>query len=1119
MRRTEQVVYPPSELPVLFQGDAVVFGGSLAGIAAALRLAGAGRSVALVEPRTYLGREIAATLRPWLPVDRHKARPEPIGSFLARLEAESPEEAGAGPETELPFALDSLKLHLEDSLLAAGVKLLYASLPVAICRGSGGVEGVVIGNKSGRQFLGCTVLIDASETALAARLVGETPAESRPHGSVVALTLEFDGVTEPLTGHLAVPAGLNLVGSSVRLRRGYRGSRHLLVECVFPVEAVGTGSFPRTADGAAREEVRARELVMEVAVHLMANVPAFAGAYLAASSHETLGPLALRGSGEPPAWVGNPSASLAGAVRGLWHLSQAQDDATGGFADPVLACRLGEELAERLAGDWPSASGLATGAAFDGPSPATGGEATEAETAGGGMTHGEAIRSAATRGKATGAAAIREPASPQRSRPYPTRRVPGMALPPLLHADVLVIGGGTSGATAAAAAASEGLATVLVEMNPGLGGTGTYGGVNDYWFGRRVGFADRLNASVGAFHACLGHEFPDSEVPRWNIEAKAHVLMRSALRSGVEVLLNSFVIASIVDGSTVRGVVVATRFGPAALLGEVVIDATGDGDVAAFAGAAHVYGSQREHVTMWYSLAQFGLPGHTRNNFTSTVDVGNVEDYTRAVLAGRRRKRSEGAIHDHGIYLAPRESRHILGEVVLTLTDQLLKRSWPDVVSVAFSNNDVKGHTTSDWVRLGLISPNLEVEIPYRAIVPRDLENILVVGKAISATHDALPAIRMQADLENLGGVAALAAAQALRSGRRVRDIDVALLQRRLVDEGVLPASLPGRELTPWQPGEDELRELVASLSADRPLHAYSDMKIGDVCRERIPLVDICCAGAHAVPLLSEALAVAEGDRRTLLAQALAILGSPAGVPELISAIDVRLAHGQLPPRASGIRHAVAPPDQGAMPEVVYLIHALGMTRDKRALPVWRRVVDLLEGVSEADIRDASRDVFDYVDAVCLGAERLADPAALPILEKLHGYPPFRGQASRERYQADYFRERQAFLELLIGRSIARCGGAHGLAMLCEYLEDSRALLAEHAHSELVAITGNDLGKDGASWRAWLAESCRHLQPSPWCAPTDPVASWGEEILMETVAAAAPQNPPRSSTKRSASPS
>lgn len=173
-----------------------------------------------------------------------------------------------------------------------------------------------------------------------------------------------------------------------------------------------------------------------------------------------------------------------------------------------------------------------------------------------------------------------------------------------------------------------------------------------------------------------------------------------------------------------------------------MIDATGDGDVAAFAGAESTYGAERTHSVMWYSLAQYASPGTTRNNFTSTVDVSNIEDYTRAILAGRRRGE---AMHDHGIYVATRESRHIRGDVTMTLTDQLRFRRWPDVINIHYSNHDIKGQTESEWLRSGLIPPNLEVEIPYRLVLPAGLEGIVVAGKAISVTHDGLPAVRMQA--------------------------------------------------------------------------------------------------------------------------------------------------------------------------------------------------------------------------------------------------------------------------------------------------------------------------------------------------------------------------------------
>jgi hypothetical protein len=376
-------------------------------------------------------------------------------------------------------------------------------------------------------------------------------------------------------------------------------------------------------------------------------------------------------------------------------------------------------------------------------------------------------------------------------------------------------------------------------------------------------------------------------------------------------------------------------------------------------------------------------------------------------------------------------------------------------------------HNAPTVQKIITIPPNLEVEIPYRSLLPRGLEQILVVGKAISATHDALPAIRMQSDLENLGGVAGLAAAKAVREGIAPRYVNVADLQRALVDVGLLSEETITRTLAPRHVSDAGLETLVDSLVADRPLYAYSDMEMDQVFRQRIPLVDVCTAGPRIVPVLERALASTAGTRRLRIAQALAMLESCTGVPILIAEIERLLAGGKLPVQESTIRHAQLPPDQGAMPDAVYLLYALGMARDRRCLAILECVVDLLHPTQES-IRDRFKGIFYYVDAVCFGAERLGDPAAIRILEKLHACAPLRDQVARGGFQPDFFYERQAMLELAIGRALARCGSPRGMAVLIAYVEDNRALLAEQAHTQLVAISGQDYGKDSQAWNDWF---------------------------------------------------
>ncbi len=1034
-------------LPVLRASDVLIVGGSLAGVAAALHYARHGRNVVVVEPRTYLGREVTATLRPWarLPQGAQAdSLPESASSLL--------QAATAAREGELALKLDAVKLCLEDLLLDAGVSLTYASQPIELHAAEG---ALVIGNKSGRQALLFGTLVDCTETATVARLGGATFEVSPSGPAVYCRTIELDGAPGPVDDWLNVPVTLGIAGDRVRLREGYRGPEHVLVEC----QLGAPGGFG--PEGYARREVEARSRTMAVAEYLLSQVPAFEGAALASSSYELHGPQTGRLIDPVPEWAADTSVravagdTLCGAklsdfaapAVNVWCLNESARLSPAGLSalsDPIEACRVGVAFAGTCLG-W------------------------------GGMRPAPRLEEGRIQGEQEAADGpgleVREPDSPQRGRAYPRFQVGPSSVPVLARTDVLVVGGGTSGATAAITAAREGVDTVLLEMNPGLGGTATLGGVDSYWYGRCVGYSARVSRLTAEVQRSLRYT-----KPKWNIEAKMHALLREAERVGVRTYLNTATVGAVVEGNRVRGVVCATKWGYFAVLADVVVDATGDGDVAAYAGAEYVYGSERDHTVMWYSLAQFSTPGRTRNNFTSMADVSNIEDYTRAILAGRRRGKDT---HDHGVYVAPRESRHIRGRAVMTLTDQLLRRRWCDVVNIHYSNHDVKGPSDSPWVRMGLIPPNLEVEVPYRLMLPEGLEGLLVTGKAVSASHDALPAIRMQADMENLGGVAGLAAAQAVLQERQPGDIEITRLQHRLVEEGLLPAEALDREIQEGEPTLEELTALVDSLPADAPLYAYSDMEMGEIFEGTIPMVQACTAGPAIVPLLERALEGAAGRRRVLLAQALAWHGSPAAVPVLRAEIERALSGGTLPVRDSQIRHAGFPPDQGAMPDLAYLLYALGMTRDRRALPTWERVVQLLEPTDES-IRDRRHGAYHYVDAVCYGLEQLGDPGAIPLLQRLRSYPTLRDQVAHQGFQPDYFRERQALLELAIARALARCGSEEGVRLLVSYLGDVRALLAEQAHTTLQAVTGQDHGKDEQAWKRWLELGQHRFQTASW---------------------------------------
>lgn len=830
--------------------------------------------------------------------------------------------------------------------------------------------------------------------------------EARPPQAIWR-SLELTGVDLGQVGPGPLAVPADLASQAI-LHLGHAPNGHLLIEHALPASCA--------AGSASGQELEARTLSLALARWLREHHPAFGQARVTETALElSRGPgLRLRLEGGGPELALTFGRWPEGAFQlggGFWVAGPGADvadaDATALARDPARLAELGASLGRRVLQDAP----------------------------GGGLS-GE------------------------------------WQLPPRQEraVDVLVVGGGTSGVAAAIGAARTGARVLLAEMNMGLGGTGTLGGVDSYWFGRRGGFNAEVSAWTARQHAWMG--WPAGA--KWNVEGKMLALLERARQEGVQVVLGSVHLAPLVQAGRVQGARLVTPEGLLDVRAHITIDATGDGDVAVAAGAEAVYGSAREGNTMWYSLAPHPRPGLTKNNFTSSVDVGDPADYTRAILSGRRRLVG----HDHGPYLAPRESRHVVGEVCLTLTDQLSLRQWPDVVNIHFSNHDVKGHTTSPWLRLGLIPPNLEVEVPYRALLPRGVGGLLITGKALSAEHDALPAIRMQADLENLGFACGTAAGLCARRGCDARDLPLAELQGALVRAGLLPEEVLTRTLAADNHDDSAWREWVEALDDGQPLYQLSFMSFEEVRREPIPFVQVCTAGPGIRPLLREQLGPAS-PRRLMAARALAWYGDRSAVPVLLEAIgqELRRAGEGLPARVP-MPFTQAPPDHGAMPDLAYLLHTLALTRDPRAIPVIETVVQRLEPTDER-LRDQLSGLFHYVDAVCDIAERLGDPRCLTALGRLQEHPFFRGHRSRDPIQPDFFAERLAYLEVVIQRAAARCGDRRGAQALIDYLSDVRRPLARHAARELALIAGADHGPSPGGWQRWL-DGQERLEPRPW---------------------------------------
>ena len=1044
-------------LPVLKKCDVVIVGGGFAGVSAAVKFAKAGKKVVVVDRRIYLGREVNSEYRPWFDVGEKN---EPLPRFIkACIDPKTPQP---DPSKKL-LRFDFVKRSLENTFFENGVEIVYMSNVVQVIADGNQLQGVIIGNKSGRQAILSKMVVDCTETASVVHLTNQK-FQDKKATTTYSRTLEYTSVKPITSKTIPVPSELKIKDNKVSIQQGYRGDNHYYIDC--PVEFV----HPKfDAKSVTNREAEAWEKSLEVAKYLYQNVPAFKDSYFTNAAYQ------LKGIYTPQMVDKNYSKkrhylkekiavsnnkialeSFATLFSNLFCISEAailKEGQTDYLKNPIGAGEFGTSVSERLIKNW---SLLACEKKV---------EITEESEKEFSLKNGS----------------FKEQYSPQQGKPYSRIRVSNEKLPVIEEVDVLVIGGGTSGAPASYTAAKEGKKTMVVEMNPGFGGTGTYGAVQSYWGpGNYYGLTAEHIKKTTDINKSFSKAFKGNGNGRWNVQAKLAMWLEQIRTAGAQIIWNSFVIGVIMDENKVIGAVIASPQGVFAVKSKVIIDASGDGDVAAFAGAPYVFGSEQDRVPLWYALRKQKAPGPSLSAFESTVDVTNVEDYTRSVHVGLRTGGDN--LHDHQPYLAPRESRHILGDVVTTLTDNLSFREWEDVINIHRANTDMKGYHSSDWFRIGLIPPNLTMELPYRALIPKGVENLIIAGKAFSAQHDAAAAMRMQPDLENLGGITALAAVQSINDKTLIRNINIKDLQKELVSRKILPEKVLKRSIKSKNYSAEDVKDWVGKFEIDTTFKSLSNTKMSVLRYDRIPFVEVCTSSSEiAIPVLEKELKRSSGEMQMRIALALAMHGSESGAVVIYNEIERQLSVGALPELKEVVRHSggrnKTPPDQGAAPICANLIYALGMTRSDLNLFAIEMVSEIFKADSMHDFHSKDQALFFYVDAVSYVAGLLGDKKCIPFLKRIHSNKFLNNQSLKKGVEETYVFERLAMMEIILGRALARSGSADGYKVLIEYLDDMRAVLAGFAHVSLVKITNEDFGKDKDKWKNWLKRNEISLAP------------------------------------------
>ena len=381
-------------------------------------------------------------------------------------------------------------------------------------------------------------------------------------------------------------------------------------------------------------------------------------------------------------------------------------------------------------------------------------------------------------------------------------------IPILGRYDVVVAGGGTGGAPAGIAAAREGAKTLVLEAQHGLGGVGTIGLISVYWFGNRVGFTSELDSAVMAVDA----ESREKGGRRWSPEVKSAMLHRMLADAGGTAWLGSYAFGVRMDGDRVTGLLVSTPCGVGLVEAGCVVDATGNADIAAAAGApCRVIGAEHAAIQGTGLSPRADPSVRSRNSDHTFVDENDPEGITHAFVNARAKFPND---FDTSPLVNSRERRQIHGDLEVSPLDILAGRTFPDTIVTAISNFDTHGFIVHPVFMVAVPDHDpLRAHVPFRCTLPKGLEGVLVTGLGVSAHRDALPVIRMQADVQNQGFAAGLAAALAGRGP--LRGLDIRALQRRLVAAGILAPDVPSHgDSFPVPP--DAVRQAAADLKVAR---------------------------------------------------------------------------------------------------------------------------------------------------------------------------------------------------------------------------------------------------------------------------------------------------------------
>ncbi len=379
---------------------------------------------------------------------------------------------------------------------------------------------------------------------------------------------------------------------------------------------------------------------------------------------------------------------------------------------------------------------------------------------------------------------------------------PGREIPVIAEADVLVVGGGTAGLPAALAAARAGADVLVLERYGYVGGASTGGLVITLPEDRQGVITHELEERLLKIG---GAALMDGDWLAWCPETLKWMGLRLLEDCDARMLFHSWCVECMVEDGKIDSVIIESKAGRQAIKAKVVVDCTGDADIAAFAGAPFAQGDENGEmigVTMMFMMSDVDeekyksgkpsvkpprnmgrrltsiYPGHLNvwGGNMAGIDGINPWDLTKAEnelrdqvfeWAAWAKQHMPGCENAYISMTSPqlgiRETRRIVGDYWLSKSDWDAKTVFPDHIGFAY----------------------VDKSVPYGAILPQKIDNLLVAGRCISHDRDILDPIRLIPPCMVTGYAAGMAAALSVQDDVAPRKLDIAKLQASLKGSGV----------------------------------------------------------------------------------------------------------------------------------------------------------------------------------------------------------------------------------------------------------------------------------------------------------------------------------------------